>query len=148
MNEDEDSESQWASCHCIRVRRASRYLSRLYEEQIEASGLKSTQYALLIALRDFGPCSFGAAARLLTMDRATLGHTLRPLERHGLVATSIDPQDRRSKRVGVTPAGAARIERGYPGWEAAQEKIELALGKEDAATLHHLLDRLLAHTTP
>jgi DNA-binding MarR family transcriptional regulator len=43
-----------------------------------------------------GPMTMLQIASLMTMDRATIGHNVRPLERDGLVATKVSEKDRRA----------------------------------------------------
>ena len=138
-----ETDSAWDLCNCTKVRRASRRLSRIYEDALEASGVKSTQWAILIALCDQGSQTLSDCAEKLTMDRATLTHNLRPLERDGLIEIVADSADRRVKRADITDAGMQRVRLGRDGWARAQERVETALGAKDAAELRRLLDRLI-----
>jgi DNA-binding MarR family transcriptional regulator len=46
-------------------------------------------------LRTGDPPTIGELAKALVMDRSSLGHTLRPLERDGLIAFEQSTEDRR-----------------------------------------------------
>ena len=74
------------------------------------------------------------------MDRSTLGHNLRPLERDGMVSLVTDPDDKRIRRVVVTEAGRAKRRACRELWQVAQERFEQALGEDRAVELGHLLD--------
>jgi DNA-binding MarR family transcriptional regulator len=110
-------------CNCAKVRRAARHISRFYDACLAASGLRATQYAILGHLKHRGPKTMLELAELMTMDRATVGHNLRPLERDGLIRIEVSPTDRRARIVSVTKAGLRRIALGRPGWERAQAEF-------------------------
>ncbi|MGY4345093.1 putative transcriptional regulator [Bradyrhizobium sp. GM7.3] len=83
-----------ARCNCNQVRRAARRLSRYYDLALAPSGLKATQYGLLSYLVTSGPMTMARLAKLMSMDRATTGHNLRPLVRDGFVEISVGETDR------------------------------------------------------
>jgi DNA-binding MarR family transcriptional regulator len=70
------------------------------------------------------PPSIGSVAALLVMDRTTLTAALKPLERRGLVKVSVDKEDKRSRRLGITSAGRALLARAYPLWTRTHAEIE------------------------
>jgi DNA-binding MarR family transcriptional regulator len=74
---------------------------------------------------------------LLAMDRTTLTAALKPLERRGLVAVLVDPDDRRSRRLSLTPAGRKLLLAAVPIW-----KREHALLERHVAKLDSDLDRM------
>src|SRR5215831_18259366 len=92
-------------CHCTALRKASRRISQLYDVALAPSGLKTTQRAILAQIGRSQPTTVGALAEALVMDAGGLAHTLKPLIRDGLVATDVDPQDRRNRLIRLTGAG-------------------------------------------
>jgi DNA-binding MarR family transcriptional regulator len=58
------------------------------------------------------------------MDRTTLTANLKPLERRRLVKVSVDKEDKRSRRLGITPAGRALLNKAYPLWTKTHVEIE------------------------
>jgi DNA-binding MarR family transcriptional regulator len=60
------------------------------------------------------------------MDRTTLNANLKPLERRGLLTSSVD--DRRSRRLTLTPAGRALLIKAFPVWKRTQAATESLLG--------------------
>jgi len=80
-------------------------------------------------------------AAKLVMDRATLGHNLRPLEARGLVAIA-PGKDRRGRMVSLTDEGAALLRRAAPLWRAAQQRFEEGIGRDDAQALRAALGRV------
>jgi DNA-binding MarR family transcriptional regulator len=130
-------------CNCTKVRRAARHISRFYDACLSACGLRVTQYAILGRLKHRGPKSMLELAELMTMDRATVGHNLRPLERDGLITIEVSPKDRRVKLVSVTEAGLERIALGRPGWDRAQAQFEAEYGAENSASMRHMMDQIV-----
>ena len=73
----------------------------------------------------------GSVASLLAMDRTTLTAALKPLEREGLVKTSPDPNDKRTRRLILTDAGQRKLADALPLWTRAHEEIEASLASSD-----------------
>ena len=76
-----------SECYGTALRKASRRVTALYDETLAPSGLRSTQFAILAEIvdRDEGPPTLNQLADDLVLDRSGLGHSLRPLEREGLI---------------------------------------------------------------
>jgi DNA-binding MarR family transcriptional regulator len=127
-------------CACNKLRRSARILGAVYDEALASTGLTIAQFSLLRMLERAGPCSLTAFADATGYDRTTLNRTLAPLEKAGFVACSCG-DDKRARIVEITPAARAVMARGAPLWEAAQAKVEAALGGERGA-LFTLLDRI------
>lgn len=73
----------------------------------------------------------GAVSDVLAMDRTTVTANLKPLERRGLVAVAVDPSDRRSRRLSLTPAGRKLLAEAFPLWEGTQEEVQKLAGDSD-----------------
>jgi DNA-binding MarR family transcriptional regulator len=129
-----------ALCNCARIRRASRTITRFYDNSLAPSGLGINQFTLLGYLNSRGPMPLNRLAELLAMDRATIGHNVRPLERDGLLELSRGEDDRRVRLAAITPRGRERLDAARPLWTAAQHAFEGAVGVEEAATIRRLMD--------
>ena len=129
------------SCNCAAIRQAARRVTRLYDQALAPAGLRITQYPILSWLSSVGPLTMNVLAERMVMDRATLGHNLRPLEAQGLV-TMRRGEDRRSRVVALTEAGARRLGEARPAWREAQKTFESAFGVDDAAALRATMVRL------
>ncbi|HEY7123361.1 MAG TPA: MarR family winged helix-turn-helix transcriptional regulator [Ktedonobacterales bacterium] len=125
-------------CHCINLRRAAQAITQLYDDALEPSGLKVTQFSLLQAVRRRGPVSISALAEEVQLDRTTLGRNLHVLEREGLVSFA-PGDDQREHTVRLTDQGKAAIKAAKPLWEQAQARVNEMLGKEQLETLTALL---------
>ena len=94
-------------CLCLHVQRAARALARRFDDALRPVGLTQGQFSLLTSLNRAEPPTIGAVATLLALDRTTLTANLKPLERRGLVKVKVDREDKRSRRLIMTPAGRA-----------------------------------------
>ena len=128
-------------CNCYSLRQASRRVSQLYDRVLAPTGLRATQYALLREVERLGPISLIPLADALVMDRATLGHNIRPLEALGYL-TLTTGEDRRSREVSLTKAGRKAIAEAMPLWEQAQVIFEKEIGKKESAALRAVLRRV------
>jgi DNA-binding MarR family transcriptional regulator len=73
------------------------------------------------------------------MDRSTLGHPLRALEKRGLVRLQVSEEDGRSRVTALTPAGRAVVAKGRPLWARAQRRFASAFGEKGALELRTAL---------
>jgi DNA-binding MarR family transcriptional regulator len=115
-------------CLCFATQRAARALARRFDEVLRPVGLTSGQFSLLMSLNQPEPPSVGAIARLLGMDRTTLTANLKPLERQGLVETTVDPDDRRGRLLVLKTAGRKRLNAALPIWHSEHAGAEQLLG--------------------
>jgi DNA-binding MarR family transcriptional regulator len=130
-------------CTCMRLRKATRRMSQIYDRSLEAAGMTVTQYGLLGQLARYDGIGIGALAEKLIMDPTTLTRNLRPLERQGFVAMKAGRRDKRSRCLHLTASGRAAFERAAPAWVRAQRRVEEALGGSETAALNAALDRVL-----
>ncbi|MBX9709679.1 MAG: MarR family transcriptional regulator [Xanthobacteraceae bacterium] len=128
-------------CNCGALRRATRHVSLMYDRLLADSGLTSGQYSILreIRRRDRAAPTLGELAQAMVMDRTALTHTLKPLERDGLVALKLDVDDKRVRRVHATAKGVKKHEAAHALWRKAQQKFTQSIGQDEAAALRALL---------
>ena len=136
--------NQKSLCNCTALRKATRRVSQLYDSALEPCGLRTTQRAILGQIARSGTPPLGELAEALVMDRGALTHNLKPLERDGLVAISVDPDDRRNRLVALTAAGRARLAESEPLWKRAQGGFEAAFGATKSASLRKALEYLVS----
>jgi DNA-binding MarR family transcriptional regulator len=128
------------TCACEGSRRTARALTQLYDDALAPSGVRATQVPILAALAVVGPAPLTPLAERLGMDRTTLTRNLRGLRDGGLVA--IEPgEDRRTRFVALTDAGAGALGRALELWERAQADVAQRFGAE---RLEHALGELSA----
>ncbi|MCC2651949.1 MAG: MarR family transcriptional regulator [Microvirga sp.] len=132
------------TCLCLHAQRAARALSRRFDEALRPAGITSGQFSLLNALNRPKPPPIGPVAQLLAMDRTTLTAALKPLERDGLVTIARDPDDRRSRLLGLTDKGREILAAAVPIWRDLHAAIEAGLPELEPDTLRGAL-RSLSH---
>jgi DNA-binding MarR family transcriptional regulator len=123
-----------SSCNCGALRKASRRMSRIYDEALSPVGLGSSQHTILAELsrRTEQAPTLWELADALVMDRTTITRNLRPLERDGYITVLPSEVDRRSKLVALTAAGKQKFEEASVFWLQAQKKFEQAFGAAQA----------------
>ena len=119
-------------------------MTQFYDQYLVSTGLRTTQFSILAKLKRLGPMTINALARELVMDRTTLGRTMLPLERDGLIAIKNGTLDRRSKELAVTKAGSERLQRAAKLWVEAQKEFEERFGVRRAADLRGLLGEVVS----
>lgn len=130
-------------CLCLHAQQAARALSRRFDEVFRPLGLTSGQFSLLNSLNRPTPPTIGQVAETLAMDRSTVTANLKPLERFGAVVATIDPDDRRGRRVGLTEAGQALLARAKPLWVETHRQLEADLLDGNGDRVRGDLKRLL-----
>ena len=116
-------------CVCTALRKASRAITRRYDEQLAQSGMTTPQFALLRTLDREGDLPLSRLADLQVMDRTSLYRTLAPLERHGWVLVS-QGKSGRTKLAALTPAGHTAMEQAAEAWADVQDEIVGAIGPD------------------
>ncbi len=129
-------------CNCASLRKAARRLTSFYDSQLAPSGLRATQFAILVLVNELEEVSVNVIADRLGLDRTTAGKNLRPLEQAGLVEVSSAKHDGRQRAISVTKAGHAALKVAVPLWKQAQNRFETANGAEKAAALRETLRTL------
>jgi DNA-binding MarR family transcriptional regulator len=130
------------TCLCLHLQRAARSVARRFDEAFRPLGLTSGQFSMLMSTNQPEPPSIGSIASILSMDRTTITAALKPLERRGLVTVMVDGDDRRSRRVKLTPAGRALLARAVPIWRSTHAEIDRVLPDAHAGRLRRDLAAL------
>jgi DNA-binding MarR family transcriptional regulator len=110
-------------CNCFAVRKAARRVSRLYEDILQPTGLRITQFLILAVLAKVPGASVNELAERLDLERTAMGKTLGPLERDGLIRIEPSPVDGRSRVVKLTPKGNRVFQEAVPLWRQAQQQL-------------------------
>ena len=129
----------WMHCSNTAIRRAARQLGQLYDDCMEGSGLKGTQFSLLSQIAASGEPPLKQLAEAMVMDLSALGHTLKPLIRDGYVELLPDPKDRRVKRASLTELGQETQKQLLENWRDAQGRFDRVFGKEKSADIRKAL---------
>jgi len=117
------------ACACANLRKAARAVTQVFDEALGPSGLRVTQFTLLVTSRLSGESTINELAERMAMDRTTLSRNLKPLVRGGLLQMR-PGEDGRTRLVRITPAGEQALEEAYPLWQQAQQETVSAVGEE------------------
>ena len=127
-------------CTCFMVRSLSRRISQLYDDTLAPSGLRGTQFSLLMQVRRAPAMTMtvSALAELLHTDRTTLTRNLRTLQQAGCIELAAGT-DARSRYVLITDAGRARLREAAALWQQAQQRVRELCGSEAIGALEQLV---------
>ncbi len=129
-------------CLCLHAQRAGRALARRFDEALRPLGLTNGQFSLMISLNRPEPAGMGSVASVLAMDRTTLTAALKPLERRGLVRTTVAAGDRRSRVLSLTEEGRALLARALPIWQEKHAEVDRLVASYDPGLLREVLRAL------
>lgn len=122
------------ACACSHVRKAARVITQLYDAFLQPSGLRMTQYTVLVMIALSERETVMRLAEKLAMDRSALARALKPLENQGLIL--VEPgSDRRTRLVRLTEAGRSALIRTHPYWRQAQEQVIAHFGEQQTRVL-------------
>ncbi|MGA9423399.1 MAG: MarR family transcriptional regulator, partial [Rhodanobacteraceae bacterium] len=125
-------------CLCLASRRAARTITRRFDRELRAHGLRATQFTLLSALHVAGPLPIGALAELLSSERTTVTRNLALVERHGFVTVRADPADARSRIAAITSKGSRALRGAMTTWRRVQSELTATIGTQTADRLRQL----------
>lgn len=128
-------------CHCTNMRRSSRALTQFYDQLLEPSGLKVTQYSLLNHVKRLGPLTMNELSNAIRLERTTLVRNLKPLEKMGLVSISVEKTSK-IRQVHLTEKGIQSLEMALPYWKQAQQYLKELLTEEEIGIFMGVLQKL------
>jgi DNA-binding MarR family transcriptional regulator len=128
-------------CAAFNFRRTARAVTQLYDAALQESGLRSTQFAILVGIAKKQPVSIGALGGVLVIDPTTLTRSLRLLKKEGLITIS-DRSTMRQRFLRIAPKGARTLARSLPLWRRAQREFVSTIGAKHWTDLRNELERL------
>jgi len=117
------------NCACFNLRKATRAVTHLYDEILRPTGIRATQFSLLVAAKALGPVIVTRLAELGVMDRTTLTRNLKPLEKQGLIKV-VSGEDQRTRLITLTDSGQEALAIALPLWKKAQALVVKGLGQK------------------
>jgi DNA-binding MarR family transcriptional regulator len=123
-----------ASCACFNIRKATRAVTQFYDDALRPSGLRTTQFTLLVLLQGHGAMTINTLADAAGTDRTTLTRNLAILEERRLVRIR-SGDDARVRIVELTAAGEHAATAALPMWQKAQTSVATELGQHRLARL-------------
>src|SRR6266705_5658862 len=114
-------------CACQNLRRVTRIVTRIYDQELRKAGLEITQFGLLTALALIEEANQKRLSAGFAMDSTTLTRTLGLLLKQGGVRVRRG-KDRRERLFSLTRAGQRQLAAAEPCWAAAQDRLRQGLG--------------------
>jgi DNA-binding MarR family transcriptional regulator len=122
------------ACTCSHIRKAARVKTQFYDTFLQPSGLRMTQYTVLVVIALSEQETVMHLAEMLAMDRSALARALKPLETQGLII--VEPgRDRRTRLVRLTEQGRQALIETHPYWLQAQEQVIAHFGEQQTHVL-------------
>lgn len=134
-----DAYAVGATCFGHNVRKAARALTRFYDAELRPTGLKITQFSILVVVHAKGEQSLARIAEVSGLEPSTLQRNLSVLRREGWVDVT-GGRGPTGQSVGLTRAGRAKLKAAYPIWDAAQKKIAAAVERAPTEIIGSLRD--------
>jgi DNA-binding MarR family transcriptional regulator len=114
-------------CACQNLRRATRVVTRIYDQELAKAGIEITPFGLLTALDLTGEANQKRLSAGFAMDSTTLTRTLRLMLKQGWIRARRG-KDKRERLFSLTRAGRRQLATAQPFWEAAQRRLRKELG--------------------
>jgi len=115
-------------CACQNLRRATRIVTRIYDQELKKAGLEITQFGLLTALAQTGEVNQKRLSQGFVMDSTTLTRTLERMRKRGWISVT-QGSDRREHLFNLSAAGKRQIAKAKLHWEAAECRLRNELGE-------------------
>ena len=128
-------------CASFNFRKTARAVTSLFDTALQKSGIRSTQFAILVGIAKSQPVSIGALANLLVIDDTTLTRSLRLLQTEGFIAIS-NRAAMRQRFLTITAKGERVLARSLPAWRNAQERFVATIGPKYWLDLRKELENL------
>jgi DNA-binding MarR family transcriptional regulator len=128
-------------CACQNLRRLTRIVTRIYDQELRKTGLEITQFGLLTALAMTGEANQKRLSAGFAMDSTTLTRTLGLVRKQGWIYVRRG-QDRRERLFSLTRAGKRQMAIAERYWELAEQRLRQELGEAGWKSMKHAVTRL------
>jgi len=125
------------------MRKSTRLITQFYEERLSTVGLKVGQFSILRATHYRKKTTNKELQSILVLDQTTLSRAIKPLIRDGLLTTSADEDDLRSKIISLTPQGEKTYLKALPLWQEAQKSLRKKLGDKETKNILDLSESFI-----
>jgi len=128
-------------CACQNLRRVTRVVTRIYDQELRKAGLEITQFGLLTALAATGESNQKRLSAGFAMDSTTLTRTLGLLLKQGWVRVGRG-KDRRERLFRLTREGKRKMAAAQWYWEQAEQRLRRELGDTDWKSMKQTVSRI------
>lgn len=112
--------------HCLPghyIRRLQQIAVALFLQETEAQGITPVQFAALQTVANQPGIDQRTLAGAIAFDTSTIAGVIDRLEARGLLERRVSPDDKRVRRLTLTPDGAALLAATLPGMRRTQERL-------------------------
>src|SRR5713226_7736519 len=128
-------------CACQNVRRVTRIVTRIYDQELRKAGLEITQFGLLTALAATEEANQKRLSAGFAMDSTTLTRTLGLLLKQGWVRGRRG-KDRRERLFRLTEGGKRKMAEAQRYWKRAEQRLRRELGDADWKSIKQTVSRI------
>jgi DNA-binding MarR family transcriptional regulator len=128
-------------CACQNLRRVTRVVTRIYDQELRETGLEITQFGLLTALAATEEANQKRLSEGFAVDSTTLTRTLGLLLKQGWVRVRRG-KDRRERLFRLTQAGKRKMAEAQRYWERAEQRLRTKLGDEGWKIMRQMVSRI------
>ena len=129
------------SCKCIRLRKASNNLTKIYDSALIKVGLKITQFSTLKNIQKLGKTNIRDLSSELELDRTTVLRNIEKLIEMDLVSYKYENDDK-NKIIQLTTVGKSKLRKAIMIWEETQDKYIKALGIKNYKEIDTLITKI------
>jgi DNA-binding MarR family transcriptional regulator len=115
-------------CACQNLRRLTRLVTRIYDQELRKAGMEIAQFGLLTGLATVGEANQKALSAGFAMDSTTLTRTLARLLKQGWISAR-PGKDRRERLFRLSEAGKRRLAMAQRHWLEAERRLRGRLGE-------------------
>ena len=128
-------------CACQNLRRATRIVTRIYDQELATAGIEITQFGLLTALDLTGEANQRRLSTGFAMDSTTLTRTLGLMRKQGWVRLRRG-KDKREHLFRLTRKGRRQLTMAQPCWAAAQHRLRKELGEAGWTSMEQAVSQM------
>lgn len=123
MSQEKEKVDYIQFCVCSNLRKTTRVVTQLYDKLLQPTGLKITQYSMLVNIYRHKDISISELGAVMLLEQTTVTRNVNNLKKHGFVNITKDIHDSRTKMISITDSGIEKLEEAYPIWLQIQERI-------------------------
>jgi DNA-binding MarR family transcriptional regulator len=124
------------------VGHAYRTFARIVDAQLRDLGLAMSQLPVLIVLKQGKPLPQAELARIARVEQSSMAQLLNRMERDGLIARLVDPEDKRSRLITLTERASRRMHKGKAIMDATVQIALQGLSEADIERLGEIMRRI------
>lgn len=133
-------------CACQSLRRATRIVTRIYDQELKKARIEITQFGLLTALAITGGATQKRLSGGFAMDSTTLSRTLERMQKRGWISAK-QGTDKREHIFELTAAGKRQLAKAQPHWNRAESRLRNQLGESGWKDMQQIVSFLTKGAT-